>query len=124
MIFDDFDANLIMKHEQMVANSAKQFANITAELDKSMEPVRKANEERHNAILKTAQMAIKQKKLIEEQNVQLKENYSLLKELYVNTKREAQENLKEAKRSRIFGWISFVVGTVIGVVGILSQPRS
>ncbi len=48
MIFDNFDSNLIMKHEQMVANSAKQFADITAELDKSMELVRKVNEERHN----------------------------------------------------------------------------
>ena len=105
MIFDNFDANMIMKHEQIVANSAKQFADITDELDKSMEPIRKANEERHNAILQTAQAAIDQKKLLEEQNAQLKENYSLLKELYENAKKEAQNNLKEAKRSRIFGFI-------------------
>lgn len=119
MIFDNFDANMIMKHEQIVANSAKQFADITDELDKSMEPIRKANEERYNAILQTAQAAIVQKKLLEEQNTQLKENYSLLKELYENAKKEAQNNLKEAKTSRIFGWISFAVGTVIGVIGII-----
>ena len=66
MIFDNFDANLIMKHEQIVANSAKQVADMNAEMVKNMGPVRKANEERHNAILQTAQVAIEQKKLIED----------------------------------------------------------
>jgi hypothetical protein len=48
---------------------------------------------------------------VKEQNNQLKENYRLLNEMYEKAKKEAKEN-------KIFGWISFGVGTLIGAAGV------
>lgn len=82
---------------------------------------------RKDAILvEGAQANIAQKTLLEEQlkavkeqNEQLKENYRLLNELYENSKVDAQKSAKNALHNKIFGWVSFGVGTFIGIAGIL-----
>lgn len=60
-----------------------------------------------------------QLKAVKEQNEQLKENYRLLNELYENSKVDAQKSAKNALHNKIFGWVSFGVGTFIGIAGIL-----
>ena len=60
-----------------------------------------------------------QNNLLKENNAALKENYSTLKELYEMTKAEAESSAIEAAQNKKFGWVSFAVGTVIGVLGIL-----
>lgn len=82
---------------------------------------------RKEAILvKGAEANIEQTELLEqqldavkEQNVQLKENYSLLKELYEQAKQDAMDSAKEARANKIFGWVSFGIGTIIGIIGIV-----
>lgn len=78
------------------------------------------------ALFQTADASIEQKRLLEqqleevkEQNLQLKENYRLLNELYESAKADAQSNAKEAKANKIFGWVSFGIGTLIGIAGIV-----
>lgn len=77
------------------------------------------------ALFETAEASVAQKELLGEQLVAAKEqnqllqmNYDTLKELYNNTKAEATENKVEAKRSRIFGWVTFGIGTLIGAAGL------
>lgn len=109
-----------------VANSAKQLAEIHAKVD-YINRVRAEKEDReHNAILQTAEFTGQQKELLEkqleevkQQNVQLKENYALLKDLYDRAKKDAEESAKDAKKNRFFGWMSFAVGTFIGIAGVV-----
>ena len=73
-----------------------------------------------------AEASVAQKELLEEQlkeikeqNAQLKDNYRLLNELYESAKRDAEESAKEARHNKIFGWVSFGIGTLIGIAGIV-----
>ena len=84
------------------------------------------NARKDDALFQAAEASVKQKELLEqqlvevrEQNTQLKENNNLLKDLYESAKKEAENNAKEAKANKIFGWVSFAVGTLIGIAGIV-----
>lgn len=61
----------------------------------------------------------KQNELLEQQLIELREKNALLNDLYERTKAEADSNAKDAKHNKIFGWVSFAVGTLIGIVGIV-----
>ena len=105
-----------------LANSAFDFSNLQEQLDQTIEYRAQIDD----AILATAHESATQRQLLEqqlsevkEQNNQLKENYSLLKELYETAQNDAVESKKEAKRSRIFGWVSFGVGALLSVIGIV-----
>ena len=109
-----------------VATSARQLE----EIESAMNYINTAKIEReakeHNAILQTAEFTGQQKELLDkqleevkQQNVQLKENYALLKDLYDRTKKDAEESAKDAKKNRFFGWMSFAVGTFIGIAGVV-----
>ena len=81
---------------------------------------------RNAKIVAGAEASVAQKELLEEQlkeikeqNSQLKDNYRLLNELYESAKRDAVESAKEARHNKIFGWVSFGVGTLIGIAGIV-----
>ena len=113
-----------------IANFSTSFANqIADEQNRMIDDMRafgEYNARKDKALFQTAEASIKQKELLEqqldevrEQNRQLKENYDLLKELYESTKKEADSNAKEAKANKIFGWVSFAVGTMIGIAGIV-----
>ena len=39
--------------------------------------------------------------------------------MYEGAKADAEENKKQAKHNKIFGWVTFAVGTVIGIAGVL-----
>ena len=107
-------------------NSAIRLTEVDRQYNEAVQEIQKEKQKRDNAILQTAQASVEQKQLLEsqllevkQQNAQLKENYNLLKELYEKTKQDAENNAKDVKKNRIFGWVSFAVGTVIGVAGVV-----
>ncbi len=120
------DLDIINNSNLIMANSARQLAEIDAAMNYINNAAIEREAEKHNAILQTAEFSVKQKELLEkqleevkQQNVQLKENYALLKDLYDRAKQDAEDSAKDAKRNRVFGWVSFAVGTFIGVAGVV-----
>ena len=84
------------------------------------------NAERQKILLKGAEASVEQMELIKKQNelleqqlIELREKNALLSDLYERTKAEADSNATDAKHNKIFGWVSFAVGTFIGVAGIV-----
>lgn len=114
-------------NDMNMANSALQYG----EMMKVQEAKQKREAQKDAAILQTAVESKKQnqllsaqieelkeqKKLLSEQVDELKEQNQLLKETCENAKVEALENQKQAKQNKVFGWVSFTVGTVIGIAG-------
>lgn len=107
-------------------NSAQLLAEQFKERDKILDQISREKAKRDATMIAGAEASVAQKELLEEQlkeikeqNSQLKENYRLLTELYESAKKEAQDNAKEAKHNKIFGWVSFGVGTFIGIIGIV-----
>ena len=105
---------------------ANQFAEQQREQQKLLDEIAEQNAKREAKFYEAADASIEQKRLLEqqleevkEQNAQLKENYRLLNELYESAKADAQSSAKEAKANKIFGWVSFGVGTLIGIAGIV-----
>lgn len=82
--------------------------------------------EQQEIMLKGAEASVEQMELIKQQNQllaqqldELREKNALLSELYETTKIEAEASKKDAKHNMIFGWISFAVGTLVGIAGIV-----
>ncbi len=106
----------------MDVNSAYALNALREVERKEME--RKAEQER--ILREGAEANIEQMKLIKQQNelllqqlAELREKNTLLSDLYDRTKAEAEANAKDAKHNKIFGWVSFGVGTLIGLAGIV-----
>lgn len=74
---------------------------------------------RDEAVFDAAQASAKQVDLLSEQVEELKKQNNILREMYDGAKFESEENKKQAKNNKIFGWVSFAVGTVIGLAGVL-----
>jgi len=107
-------------------NSVQLLAKQFEERDKILDQISRDKAKKDAAMIAGAEASVAQKELLEEQlkeikeqNLQLKENYRLLNELYESAKKEAQDNAKEARHNKIFGWVSFGVGTFIGIIGIV-----
>lgn len=95
-------------------------------IEETMREQARYNARKDAALFETAEASVAQKELLEEQLVAVQEqnrllqmNYDTLKELYDNTKSEAAENKADAKRSRVFGWVTFGIGTLIGAAGLV-----
>ena len=99
----------------MLANSAQRLAEERETLDK----IEQYNAQKDAAIFQTAEESKKQNMLLSEQVETLKEQNKMLKELYESAKAEADNNKRESRHNKIFGWVSFAVGTVIGLAGVL-----
>ena len=124
----DIDKDLLKQIfiEPHQVNSAMHLSELDRQYNETVRQVQHEKQKRDNAIFQTAQASVEQKQLLEsqlvevkQQNAQLKENYNLLKVLYEKTKQDAENNAKEAKNNRIFGWVSFAVGTIIGLAGVV-----
>lgn len=118
-----FDPSEFGNYSAFLANQVFEEQN---KLQEELGAIGEYNARKDEALFQTAEASIKQKELLEqqlaevkEQNRQLKENYDLLKMLYESTKKEADRNAKEARANKIFGWVSFAVGTLIGITGIV-----
>ena len=128
MDLPDFDISSLKK-ALSESTSAMQVSQISREMETAqrLAAAQARENARRNAILEEGARAnIEQVGLLErqleevkQQNVQLKENYALLKDLYERAKQDAEDSAKEAKKSRIFGWVSFTVGTLIGIAGVV-----
>ena len=117
----DWDFNKL----QMM-NNPPCSAYQAGEQQKIFDQISEDRKKRDNALFQTAQASIEQKHLLEkqleevkQQNAQLKENYALLKDLYDRAKQDAEESAKDAKKNQVFGWVSFAVGTFIGIAGVV-----
>lgn len=95
--------------------NARQVAEIQAAIDER----NCYNAKKDVAIFQAAKESKKQNELLSEQIGALREQNKLLKAMYDVAKVETAENKKQARYSQIFGWISFAVGTVIGIAGVL-----
>lgn len=110
-------------------NSAKRLSSILDDMNSLAEYKRKkdealfktaeASQEQKKLLLQQLEEVREQNKLLKESNLALKENYFTLQELYKMAKNEADRNAKEARQNKIFGWISFAVGTIIAIAGIV-----
>ena len=108
------------------AFAASQIARQNEEAYRIARAVSEQNARRDAKMVAGAEASVAQKELLEEQlkeikeqNSQLKDNYRLLNELYESAKRDAVESAKEARHNKIFGWVSFGIGTLIGIAGIV-----
>ncbi len=68
-------------------------------------------------LLKGAEANVQQNELLLKQLEEIKQQNVLLSKLYEDAKQEAKDNAKEAKQNKVFGWISFGVGTFLGIIG-------
>ena len=107
-------------------NSARVVSEQFEETQRVLDNISRINAQRDATMMAAAEASIAQKELLEEQlkeikdqNAQLKDNYRLLNELYESAKRDAVESAKEARHNKIFGWVSFGIGTLIGIAGIV-----
>lgn len=98
-----------------IPNTARQFA----EIEQALEERDRYNARKDAVIFQAAEESKKQNKLLSEQIETLKEQNRLLNGMYEAAKTESEENKKQARHSQLFGWISFAVGTVIGIAGVL-----
>lgn len=71
------------------------------------------------ANIENMELLRKQVELLEGQLEEVKERNRLLQELYDSSKQEAEGNRKDAIRNMVFGWVSFGVGTLIGIIGLV-----
>ena len=108
------------------AFAASQIARQNEEAYRIARAVSEQNARRDAKMVAGAEASVAQKELLEEQlkeikeqNSPLKDNYRLLNELYESAKRDAVESAKEARHNKIFGWVSFGIGTLIGIAGIV-----
>ena len=79
----------------------------------------KANIEQKELLLWQLEALKEQNKLLEKQINEIQDKNALLNDLYEGSKKEASKNAKDALHNKIFGWVSFSVGTLIGIVGII-----
>lgn len=105
----------MLNFDPLTAYSARQ----AAEIEKEMEEQRRYNAQKDAAIFQTAEENKKQNKLLCEQVNALKEQNELLKKMYDSAKADAEESKKQSKHDKIFAWASFVVGTIIGIAGVV-----
>ena len=121
MEFGSDQGNLVNTAQELYRKS------IAIQVEKTNAIAKSIRDDRRDAILMQGaranieQVGLLEKQLeeVKQQNVQLKENYALLKDLYDRAKQDAEESAKEANKNRIFGWVSFAVGTFIGIAGVV-----
>ena len=65
-----------------------------------------------NPIFETNELLVEQNKLLQEQLRELKSQNEGLK-------KQAEDSVKEARQNKIFGWVSFAIGTAIGIAGVV-----
>lgn len=84
------------------------------------EDAARKEKERHNATMEsTAKAVLKENQVSEKQLTELQTQNELLRQQIEQSKNDAEEAKKEAKRNKVFAWVSFGVGTAIGIAGIV-----
>lgn len=84
------------------------------------EAIAQKEKERHETTMESAARAVQeQNKLLQNQLTELKTQNRLLCQQSKQAMLDAIEVKKESHRNKIFAWVSFGVGTLIGIVGIV-----
>ena len=127
------DLDIINNSNLVMANSARQMAEIESAMNYINTARIELEAEKHNAILQTAEFTGQQKELLEkqleevkQQNAKLEEANKILNALYEQAKKDAEDNAKTAKTSKRQANISIVISVlavgvaiVMGVLGIV-----
>lgn len=84
------------------------------------EAIARKEKERHETTMESAARAVQeQNKLLQNQLTELKTQNRLLCQQSEQARLDAIETKKEARRNKIFAWVSFGVGTLIGIAGVV-----
>ena len=84
------------------------------------EAIAQKEKERHETTMESAAKAVlEQNQVSEKQLTELQTQNKLLRQQIEQSKNDAEEAKKEAKRNKVFAWVSFGVGTAIGIAGIV-----
>ena len=112
-----------------LANNAQELyrKSIAEQVEKTGAIAKSIRDDRRDAVLmQGAKANIEQEGLFEKQleevilqNIKLDEANKSLNALYEQAKKDAEESSKDAKKNRIFAWVSFAVGTLIGIAGVV-----
>ena len=85
------------------------------------EDAARKEKERHDAAMESAARAVlEQNKLLQNQLTEERTHNKLLCQQIEQSKNDAAEAKKEAHRNKVFAWLSFGVGTAIGIAGIVT----
>lgn len=84
------------------------------------EDAERKKKERHDTTMESAARAVlEQNKLLQSQLSEERIHNKLLCQQIEQSKIDAAEAKKETRRNKVFAWVSFGVGTVIGFAGII-----
>ena len=111
------------------STSAMQASQISREIETAqrLATAQARENARRDAILEEGakanieQVGLLEKQLeeVKQQNVKLDEANKSLNALYEQAKKDAEESAKDAKKNLVFGWVSFAVGTLIGIASVV-----
>ena len=79
---------------------------------KKAEEERKSNDQYKNAVEEQSSLLQRQLQEMQEQN-------QLLRKQIEQAQDDAANSKTEARKNKIFGWVSFGIGTVVAIVGIV-----
>lgn len=84
------------------------------------EDAERKKKERHDTTMESAARAVvEQNQVLQKQLTELQTQNKLLCQQIEQSKNDAAEAKKEAQRNMVFAWVSFGVGTAIGIAGIV-----
>lgn len=86
---------------------------------KKAEEERKSNDQYRNSMTDAAKSVIEQNGLLQSQLQELQEQNQLLRKQIEQAQDDAANSKTEARKNKIFGWVSFGIGTVVAIVGIV-----
>lgn len=86
---------------------------------KKAEEENRSKEQYRNSMTDAAKAIMEQDGLLQSQLQELQEQNRMLHEQMMQAQSDAIETKTEARKNKIFGWVSFGVGTLIGIIGII-----
>lgn len=86
---------------------------------KKAEGERRSNEQYKNSIMNATNAVEEQSILLQRQLQETQEQNQLLRKQIEQAQDDAANSKIEARKYKIFGWVSFGIGTVVAIVGIV-----
>ena len=86
---------------------------------KKAEEERKSNDQYKNSIFNATNAVEEQCILSQRQLQEMQEQNQLLRKQIEQAQDDAANSKMEARKNKIFGWVSFGIGTVVAIVGIV-----
>ena len=86
---------------------------------KKAEEERKSNDQYKNSIMNATNAVEEQSILLQRQLQEMQEQNQLLRKQIEQAQDDAANSKTEARKNKILGWVSFGIGTVVAIVGIV-----